>query len=136
MTMVENMEAALHTPSRVIFNGSILRINAVSTQGGFGILPNHVDFVTTLAPSVLVLTLNDSEERFFGIDEGLLVKQGPHVKMIVHRAVESADLDSLTTTVADSFINMQDEERIARTALSRLEANMVRRFVNLRTTQS
>ena len=53
--------------------------------------------------------------------------------MVVRRAVEKCDdLDSLTTTVADSFIDMEDEERIARTALSRLEANMVRRFVNLR----
>ena len=136
MSMHENMQAALHTPSRVIFNDSILRLNAVSTNGGFGILPNHVDFVTTLVPSVLVLTLSDSSERFFGIDEGLLVKQGPHLKMVVRRAVESADLDSLTSTVADSFIDMEDEERVARTALSRLEANMVRRFVNLRTRQS
>ena len=136
MSMVENIEAALHTPSRAIFNGSILRINAVSSNGGFGILPNHVDFVTTLVPSVLVLTLSDSTERFFGIDEGLLIKQGHNVKMVVRRAVESDDLDSLTTTVADSFIDMEDEERIARTALSRLEANMVRRFVNLRTARS
>ena len=39
MSMVESMEAALHTPSRTLFNGSILRINAVSSNGGFGILP-------------------------------------------------------------------------------------------------
>ena len=136
MTMVEHMEVALHTPSRALFNGPVLRLNAVSSNGGFGILPNHVDFVTTLVPSVLVLTLNDSTERFFGIDEGLLIKQGHNVKMVVRRAVESDDLDSLTSTVADSFIDMEDEERIARTALSRLEANMVRRFVHLRTTLS
>ena len=136
MSMVEAMEVALHTPSQTLFNGPIVRINAVSSNGGFGILPNHVDFVTTLVPSVLVLTLHDSSERFFGIDEGLLVKQRHHVKMVVRRAVESNDLESLTSTVADSFIDMEDEERIARTALSRLEANMVRRFVNLRTTHS
>lgn len=136
MTMVDSMEVALHIPSSTLFKGSVLRINAVSSQGGFGILPNHVDFLTTLAPSVLVLTLSDSVERFFGIDEGLLVKQGHQVNMVVRRAVESQDLDSLTGTVSSSFIDMEDDERIARTALSRLEANMVRRFVTLRTAHS
>jgi F-type H+-transporting ATPase subunit epsilon len=134
MSMVDHMQLALHIPSRALFRGPVSRINAVSSNGGFGILPNHVDFLTTLVPSVLVLTLPDSTERFFGIDEGLLVKQSHVVNLVVRRAVASNDLDSLLSTVADSFVDMEDEERIARTALSRLEANMVRRFVNLRTT--
>jgi F-type H+-transporting ATPase subunit epsilon len=40
-------------------------------------------------------------------------------------------LDSLHETVATGFLQMDEDERQARAALSRLEANMVRRFSEL-----
>ncbi|NND91881.1 MAG: ATPase [Granulosicoccus sp.] len=134
MNMAECMTVSLHIPSRTLFHGPVTRLNAVSPRGGFGILPNHVDFVTAIVPCVLELTLEDARQCLFGIDEGLLVKQHHHVKIAVRRAVESTDLDTLTDTVTNSFADIDDRERTARTALSRLEANMVRRFVNLRRT--
>jgi F-type H+-transporting ATPase subunit epsilon len=51
---------------------------------------------------------------------------------VVRRGVESDDLDALRDTVADSFASLEDEEKVARAALSRLEADMVRRFASLR----
>jgi len=46
--------------------------------------------------------------------------------------VAGDDLVGLQDRVQDSFIQMDEDERIARAALSRLEANMVRRFADLR----
>lgn len=132
MSMATQMQVHVRLPARALFEGMATRLNAVAVDGGFGILPNHVDFVTALVPSILLVTMPEGGERIFGIDEGLLVKKGHQVDIVVRRGVESADLDSLRATVHDTFDQMEDEERIARVALSRLEADMVRGFASLR----
>lgn len=132
MSMVNDMQVTLRLPIRVLFEGRATRLNAVAENGGFGILPNHVDFVTALVPSVLTLTMPDGHERVFGIDEGLLVKKDHVVDVAVRRGVEGDNLGTLRNTVRETFIEMEDDERVARSALSRLEADMVRRFAHLR----
>ena len=132
MSTATQMQVNLRLPAQVLFQGAATKLNAVAADGGFGILPNHVDFVTALVPSILLVTTPEGGERIFGIDEGLLVKKGHQVDIAVRRGVESADLDSLRARLHDTFHQMEDEERIARAALSRLEADMVRRFASLR----
>ncbi len=132
MSIASEMQIYLRLPSKVLFDGAATQVKAQAADGSFGILPNHVDFVTALVPSVLLITQPDGQERFFGIDEGLLVKKGHKVEIAVRRAVQSDDLDSLGATVDGSFAGLEDEEKVARAALSRLEADMVRRFGTLR----
>jgi F-type H+-transporting ATPase subunit epsilon len=131
MSMAPDMQVILRLPTRTLFQGQATRLTAVAPNGGFGILPNHVDFVTALVPSVLTLCLTDGSEQIFGLDEGLLVKKGHTVSVAALRGVHGADLDSLQQTVETSFVQMDEEERQARSALSRLEADMVRRFAEL-----
>lgn len=119
-------------PERALFVGVATSLNAVARNGSFGVLPNHVDLITALVPSVLLITLADGAERVFGIDEGVLIKRGHEVRIAVRRGLESDDLESLHRTIAETFDEPVDEERVARAALSRLEASMVRRFISLR----
>ncbi len=131
MSMAMDMCVTLLLPTRTLFEGQATRLSAVAPNGSFGILPNHVDFVTALVPSVVTLGLADGSEQIFGLDEGLLVKKGPTVAISVRRGVRGDDLDTLHQTVENSFVRMDEEERQARSALSRLEADMVRRFAEL-----
>lgn len=133
MTIATQMQVGIRAPYGTLFDGAATRLSAEGQGGGFGILPNHTDFVSALVPSVLLVMQPDGYERIFGIDEGLLVKKGHDVEIAVRRGVESADLGTMQQTVADFFEGMEDKERVARAALSRLEADMVRRFSGLRT---
>lgn len=135
MSMASQMQVRLRLPSAVLFDGAATQLQAEAEDGGFGILPNHVDFVTALVPSVLLLTEPDGRERFFGLDEGVLVKKGHTVEVAARRGIESEDLESLRDSVVRSFTELEDEERVARAALSRFEAEMVRRFASLRKMQ-
>ncbi len=132
MSLADTMQVTLRLPTRTLFNGSARGLTGVAQNGAFGLLPNHTDFVTALIPSVLILTAADGEEQFFGIDEGILVKTGHQVDIAISRGVQGKDLDSLHDTVQTSFIEVDEEERLARSALSRLEAGIVRRFSDLR----
>ena len=132
MSLSNEMRVSLRLPARILFQGPAARLSGTAADGSFGILPNHVDFVTALVPSVLLVTQPGGAERVFGIDEGLLVKKGHDVDIAVRRGVEADSLASLQKNVGKAFAEMEDEERAARAALSRLEADMVRRFTNLR----
>ena len=132
MSMASDMLVTLHLPTHTLFTGRATQLFAVAQNGSFGILPNHIDFVTALVPSVLTLKTLEGEELVFGIDEGLLVKKGHVVDVAVRRGVMGDDLDTLRDTVRETFVEMDENERVARSALSRLEANMVRRFSELR----
>ena len=132
MSLSDTMQVTLCLPTQTLFQGAATRLFAVAEDGAFGMLPNHVDFVTALVPSVLILTDADGAERFFGIDEGVLVKRGHAVEVAIRRGVQGKDLESLQGTVQATFVDMDEEERVARSALSRLEAGIVRRFGDLR----
>ena len=132
MSVSETMQVTLRLPTQTLFEGAVTRVFAVAEDGAFGMLPNHVDFVTALVPSVLILTDAKGIERFFGIDEGVLVKRGHAVEVAIRRGVQGEDLETLNDTVQSSFVDMDEQERVARSALSRLEAGIVRRFGDLR----
>ena len=132
MSIAADMQVTLRLPTRTLFDGRATQLAAVARNGAFGILPNHTDFVTALVPSVLTLTALDGDELIFGIDEGLLVKKGHVVDVAIRRGVQGKSLESLRETVESTFVQIDEDERVARTALSRLEANIVRRFADLR----
>ncbi len=132
MSLADTMQITLRLPTRTLFEGTAKRLFAVAENGAFGMLPRHIDFVTALVPSVLILTAPDGTELFFGIDEGVLVKKGHQVNIAIRRGVQGEDLNTLTDTVQAAFVEVDEEERVARSALSRLEAGIVRRFGDLR----
>ncbi|WP_062783209.1 ATPase [Marinobacter adhaerens] len=131
MTLAEAMDVTIRLPTRMLFEGRARKLFAVAENGAFGMLPNHIDFVTSLVPSVLILTLEDGHEQIFGIDEGILVKQGHKVDVAIRRGAPGTDLATLQESVRRNFIEVDEDERVARSALSRLEAGMVRRFADL-----
>jgi F-type H+-transporting ATPase subunit epsilon len=122
------MIVTLRIPGKLLHRGEAAALTARAEYGAFGMLPGHADTAIALAPSVLTLRDDAGNERVFGIDEGLLVKRGPNVSIAVRRAVEGRDLHDLQATVRARFIEVDEDERTARAALSRLEADMVRGF--------
>ncbi|HHX81705.1 MAG TPA: ATPase [Pseudomonadaceae bacterium] len=132
MTMATSMQVNIRLPQSLLFTGKIRKLTATAENGSFGIWPNHSDFVTALVPSVLVLTDIDNNELLFGMDEGLLVKAGHQVDIAVNRAVQSDDLGSLHELLSASFHRVDEQERSARTAISKLEMNMVRQISELK----
>ncbi|HRO88729.1 MAG TPA: F0F1 ATP synthase subunit epsilon [Chiayiivirga sp.] len=132
MSAAGDMRLSLRVPTRTVFEASARSVFAVAENGAFGLLPRHADHVAPLVPSVLVVTGTDGREYFFGIDHGLLVKHGARVEVVVRRAVRGEDLASLSDTIDAALLEMDEAEREARTAMSRLEVGIVRQFAELR----
>jgi len=118
-------------PSRVLVNETVAKVLAEAENGWFCLLPRHVDFVAALVPGVLVFATTEGTEALVAIDHGMLVKRGAEVLVSTWQGVRGDDLGSLREVVEREFLALDDRERSARSALARLEAGVVRRFVEL-----
>ncbi len=118
-------------PTEVLLDRQVKKIVAEAQNGSFGILPRHIDFAAALVPSVVVYVDAQGTERFLGIDEGTLVKCADEVSISTRNAVPGDDLQTLRDVVRGRFLELDERERSARGALARLEAGVVRRFVEL-----
>lgn len=125
------MNLKLLLPSHVLIDEPTQKIIAEGWNGSFCLEPRHVDFVSALKPGLLQFIAETGQEVFVAVDEGILVKCANEVLISAYNAVRGDDLDTLKYTVEHRFRHLDESERIARSALARLEAGVVRRFTQI-----
>jgi F-type H+-transporting ATPase subunit epsilon len=125
------MRLRVVTPVGVVVDEVVTKVVAEAPNGSFGLLPRHIDFTSELTPGIVTYQTPDGVERFLGINEGTLVKCGELVLIATRDAIGGDDLEALETRVKQAFTRIDEHERLARTALARLEAGVVRRFIDL-----
>lgn len=118
-------------PSGVLVDQEVTKVVAEAENGSFCLLPRHVDFLTALVPELLSFTPMRGVEEFLAIDAGILIKCGPEVLVSSKNAVRGPNLGQLEQTVEESFQRLDDHETMARSAFAKLEANFIRRFMDL-----
>ncbi len=119
-------------PNEVFMDEEVGKIIAEAENGSFCLKPRHVDFVAAIVPGVFSFISEQSEEVFLAVDEGTLVKCGEQVWLSTRNAVRGKKLEKLKQAVEERYLNLDKAERIARSALARLEAGIVRQYATMR----
>jgi F-type H+-transporting ATPase subunit epsilon len=118
-------------PEQILLDTEVRKVTAEAENGSFGLLPRHVDFVTALVSGILTFVTIDGREEFLAVDEGILVKCGPDVRVSTRNAVLGHELGKLKRMIKERFKQVDEHERKSRDALYKLEADLVRRFMEL-----
>ncbi|HOJ13300.1 MAG TPA: F0F1 ATP synthase subunit epsilon [Deltaproteobacteria bacterium] len=126
------MDCKILLPSEVFLHRQADKVVAEGTNGSFCLLPRHIDFVSALVPGLLSLSAQDEQPEYFAVDQGILVKKGDEVLIATRNAIKIPSLGHLKSVVQERFRNLDDKEKAARTAAARLEASIVRRFMELK----
>lgn len=124
------MHLKILLPTDLLLHEPVNKIVAEAENGSFGILPRHVDFVAALVPGILIYATADGTEHFIAVDEGILVKCANEVLVSTRNAIPGEDLSSLRQSVKEQFMILDERQRSARSALARLEASVIRRFID------
>ncbi|MGK7958239.1 MAG: F0F1 ATP synthase subunit epsilon [Crocosphaera sp.] len=125
------MHLKVLVPTEIFVDTKIIKIVAEGENGSFCLLPNHIDFLSALVPGILSYTLENQEEIFLAINEGILVKRGTDVFVSTLQAVADKDLETLQTTVTKKFRTLDEKEKLIRSALAKFEATIIRRFKDI-----
>lgn len=118
-------------PEQILLDTEARKITAEAENGYFGLLPRHADFVTALVPGILTFTPADGREEFLAVDEGILVKSGADVRVSTRNAVLGQELGELKRMIEERFKRLDESEKKSRDALYKMEADLVRRFMEL-----
>lgn len=126
------MKLKIFLPTRIFLETEAESVTTTALNGSFGLRPNHIDFVSALAPGLLGYRPSaESEERFVAIDRGILIKHGAEVRVSVRNAVSDAPLEELMDVVEERFAELDEQERQVKTAVARLESDFLRRFMQI-----
>ena len=125
------MKLKVLVPTQVFLVAEVEQVNAEAKGGALGVLPDHIDFVTALAPSILFYRSEEGEEVFIAVDEGILVKCGSEVLVSTGQAIKDADLETLHRRVERQFRHLDEQEKLTRTALAKLEAGLARGLLEM-----
>lgn len=124
------MRLRVLTPTRAEVDQQVTQVTVESTDGSFTMLPRHVDTVAVLRSGLLSF-LADDAEVFVAVDGGTVVKVGPDVLVSTPTAIRGTDLPTMRQAVEAHFGARDAHEQAARSALARLEVDVVQRMVDL-----
>jgi F-type H+-transporting ATPase subunit epsilon len=111
--MADTFQFKLVTPTGVLFDGAVEQATAVGALGEFGVLPLHINFITSLVPGILTLKLDDTHYLEFLLVGGLAeVKDG----VMTVLALE-ADLPAKVDTAAAAGTLAAAEDRLAQMSM-------------------
>ncbi len=126
------MKLKVLLPTQILVDENIIKVVAEAENGSFCLLPRHIDFAAALVPGLLSFVTARGIEQFLAVDEGILIKCGSEVLVSTRNAVIGPDLGILKQTIQKQFLELEDREKMSRSALAKLEVNFVRRFIELK----
>ena len=99
--MAATFPFTLVTPIGVVFEGDAEEVSAIGPLGEFGVLPDHINFITSLVPGVLEARLPDGVAMHWVVSGGLAeVKDG--VMTVLASSAESPESIDATTAAAQA----------------------------------
>ena len=125
------MKLKVLLPTEILVDQEVTKVIAEAENGSFCLLPRHIDFVAALPPGILIFESAEGHEKFIAVDEGTLVKVGQEVLVSTRNAVRSSELGTLKQIVEQEFRVLDDREKRVHSASAKLEAELVRRFIEL-----
>ena len=125
------MRLKLLLPTEVLIDQEVVKVIAEAENGSFCLLPRHIDFVSVLAQGILTFETPDGKEEFAAVDGGILVKAGQDVLVSTKYGVRSTELGILKQIVESEFRTKEEWEKKAQSVSARLEADIVRRFMEM-----
>jgi len=109
----------------------VTRIVAEGQAGCFGLLPRRLDCAVALVPGILTYEVESGAEVYVAVDQGVLVKAGPEVRVSARRAVGGSNLADLRDLIEREFLTLGEEEQRLRTVMARVESAFLRHFASL-----
>ena len=125
------MNLTILLPEKTYWQGRVKRVVGEAIDGSFCLLPAHIDFVTIMIPGIFYTITEEDHDVYLAINEGVLLKTGREVTLATRNATKGESLGSLKRQVEEDFKKINQQDRKAHQALQKLEADFVRRFLDL-----
>jgi F-type H+-transporting ATPase subunit epsilon len=100
-------------------------------SGRFGLLPRHERFMTALDFGLARLILADGSRQYLGFPGGLLYFVDNELRISTRRYLRDSDAERIGKALSREMLDEERELNETRRKLHRLEAEMLKNFVQL-----
>ena len=102
--MASTFPFRLVTPTGIVFEGDAAEVSAVGPLGEFGVLPEHINFITSLVPGVLEAQLPDGSKMHWVVSGGLAEVKDSVLTVLASSAEspETIDANAAKTEVKEA----------------------------------
>lgn len=115
---------------------NVKRILVETNEGYYGLLPQRLDCIAVLVPSVFTYETEASTTHYIALDEGVLIKKGEDVSISVRKAIAGNDLGKLHEAVEKEFKTLDENEKNMRFAIAKLESSFMLRLKKFQNSSS
>jgi F-type H+-transporting ATPase subunit epsilon len=105
--MASTFPFRLLTPTGIVFEGDTAEVSAVGPLGEFGVLPEHINFITSLVPGVLEAQLPDGTKMHWVVSGGLAEVKDSTLTVLANSAESPETIDA---SAAKSQVQEADEK--------------------------
>lgn len=125
------MRLRIVTPLEVVVDEpDVVAVRAEDSSGGFGVLPGHADFLTSLTLSVVSWKRIDSSRGYCAVRRGVFsVTGGKEIAIATREAVAGDNLATLDETVLARFREDIESERTERIGTTKLHLSAIRQIM-------
>ncbi len=125
------MNLTILLPEKTYWYGQVKKVVGEAKNGSFCLLPAHIDYITIMVPGIFYAVTEEDQDMYVAINEGILLKTGKEVTLATRNAVRGDNLGNLKKQVEEDFMKINQHYKEARNALQKLEADFIRRFLDL-----
>ena len=127
------MHLQVLTPNKKIFSEEIDELIVNTTNGQIGILPNHIQLVTRIKPSEMIIKIK-GKKHYFAITGGFLEVDKNKIVIIADYAVSSEDIgveEALQAKKRAEEILKKTKENISERDFATAQADLRRAILQL-----
>jgi F-type H+-transporting ATPase subunit epsilon len=140
--MADTFPFKLVSPTGILYEGPVEQAIAVGSNGEFGVLPNHINFITAIIPGVLTLELADGSRTEYLLFGGLAEVKDGAMTVLASDALPVAAVDPVAAAPEvqaseEKLSHMsfydpgyQEAEETARISRARAEIEHLRRALH------
>ena len=105
--MASTFPFRLVTPTGIVFEGDALEVSAIGPLGEFGVLPEHINFITSLVPGILEAKLPDGTAMHWVVSGGLAEVKDSVMTVLASSAESPETVDA---SAASAEVQQADEK--------------------------
>ena len=130
--MADSIRLEIVTPEEVVVDDSVQSIMAPGSEGGFGVLPGHTTFLSTLSPGSVQYIDEGGHERYVFVSGGFAEVLPGKVTVLAESAERGGDIDGDRARAALDRARQRVAAKESGTDHARAEAAMARALGRLK----
>jgi F-type H+-transporting ATPase subunit epsilon len=91
--MAETFTLQLVTPTGVAYQGEVEEVTAWNPMGQFGVLAEHINYITSLVPGIVEITLPGGAMQYWVVAGGLAEVKDGKMTILADSAEEPGSID-------------------------------------------